>query len=451
MDTTALLERFNRDKFGMFIHWGPYAALAGRWDGRQDPKWAEWIQLQAEISGSQYEAQAREFNPQSFDADAWVRTARDAGMKYVVFTSKHHDGFCMFHTRQTRYNIVDWTGFKRDPTRELAEACARHGVRLGFYYSVVDWHHPEFPPRYSNFDSNFHGFPNPHADIHKYADYQLAQIRELLTGYGPISVIWFDGGGSFQNADRYALLKGDEMVQTIRQLQPQCLINNRIGGGSEAPGNASTPRGDYGTPEQDIPGTIQNHAFEVCMTIGRTWGYNPIDDQLKSGAELTRALIDIAHKGGNFLLNVGPDGQGVIPEPSRQRLEVIGSWLTINGPSIYGTRNSLFASLPWGCSTTRLLPDGNTRIYLHVFDRPADGRLALPGLRGKILKAYPLVQPERRLVVEMQTQGAIVAWPGEPTGAAADTLVLDMAGPPEIRTVTVEVPGATGQAGTVRP
>lgn len=420
----ARLEWFHDAKFGMFIHWGPYAVIAGEWKGKQNANFGEWAMLQFNISGPDYEQVARGFNPVKFDAEQWVKIARDAGMRYIVITSKHHDGFCMWGTKQTNYNIVDFTPFKRDVLKELADACRKHDMKLGLYYSIVDWHHPEFPPKYSNHSRGYHGFPNPNADINKYADYQLAQIRELLTNYGDICVAWFDGGGSFQNADRYGLLKGDEMVSLIRSLQPDCLINNRIGG----------DKWDYGTPEQKIPGEIQDQAFETCMTIGKKWGYNKLDTNYKSSQTLIRNLIDIAHKGGNFLLNVGPNAEGQIIPAHVERLSAMGKWLEVNGESIYGSKNSVFAELPWGRSTTKLRDGGeSTRIYLHIFDWPSDGRLLVPGLKNR-LRAYLLADyPQTQLKTENSDAGVVITGlPPTAPDPVATVIVLDFKGKPKL-------------------
>jgi alpha-L-fucosidase len=419
------LEEFNQDKFGMFIHWGPYSMFGGDYKGKTVGGGAEWIQQKLRIPADEYEPVVREFNPVKFDAEKWVKLAKEAGMKYIVFTTKHHDGFCMFDSKYTDYDLLDYTAFKRDVVKELAEACRKYGIKLGLYYSIVDWHHPEFPARYSNHGKNFHGRPNPNADISKYADYEIAQVRELMTNYGDVSTIWFDGGGAFQNADRYALLKGDSIVSLIRSLQPSCLINSRIGG-----------KADYGNPEQKIPGTIQDQAFEVCMTMNSSWGYKSSDQNWKSTDDLILKLIDIAHKGGNFLLNVGPDGAGVIPQPSTERLEAIGSWLKSNGEAIYGTKNSLWEEPSWGKSTTRRLPDGNTRIYLHVTTWPPNGTIAIPDLKNKPIIAFLLAEGENSpLKIKQSRQSIRIQVPANAPNKLITTIVLDVEGTPSVVTI----------------
>jgi alpha-L-fucosidase len=420
----ARLEWFNEAKFGMFIHWGVYSAIAGEWKGRKEPGFAEWAALQFNIPGPDYEEIARHFNPTKFNAEDWVRTAKDAGMRYIVLTSKHHDGFCMFATKQTDFNIVDYTPFKRDVVKEMAEACKKYDMKFGLYYSLVDWHHPEFPKKYVQRNGVYHMVDKADADVSKYADYQIAQLKELLSNYGDICIVWFDAGGAFRNADRYGLLKGDEVFATIRKLQPDCLINNRLGGDF-----------DYGTPEQKIPGAIQDQAFETCMTIGKKWGYNKFDTTPKSAQELVRNLIDIAHKGGNFLLNVGPTDEGLIQQSNIDRLHEVGKWLEVNGESIYGTKNSPFAAeLPWGRSTTALRDGGeSTRLFLHVFDWPKDGKLLVPGLKNKG-KVYLLSDyPAHQLKTQYTDAGVVISGlPAQAPDPIATVLVMEFKGRPKV-------------------
>jgi alpha-L-fucosidase len=374
---------FREAKFGMFIHWGVYSKLEGEYGGNKDAG-AEWIQLHAKISADEYEGIAHTFNPISFDPDKWMKLAKLAGMKYIVFTTKHHDGFCMFKSKYTDYNVVDYSPYKQDIVKMLSEACKNNDIKLGLYYSIVDWHHPEFPAKYSQMN-DFHGRPNPNADISKYADYEYNQLKELMTNYGPVSFAWFDAGGGFKDVDRYKLLKGDSIFKMIRKYQPGCMINSRIG-----------IDGDYGTPEQTIPGNIQDQAFEVCMTLNDNWGYTKSDNNWKSTKTLIRTLIEVAHKGGNFLLNVGPDGSGNIPDSSVVRLKGMGKWLDINGESIYGTKNSLWESPSWGNSTTRFLDNGNSVLYFHIINWPKDNVLMIPDLNNEAIKAFVFTQKGKK-------------------------------------------------------
>jgi alpha-L-fucosidase len=389
---------FNDARFGMFIHWGLYAVPAGEWEGKDT--YGEWFQLQTKMPASNYAEFTRQFNPTKFDAKAWAKTAKDAGMKYVVITAKHHDGFCMFDSKLTNYDIVDATPYKKDPMKELADAVRAEGMTFCFYYSVPDWHHPDFPAKYSQRATiaadgtitapGFHGQPKEDADPEKYVEYVKGQVRELLTNYGPIGILWFDGGGAFgkdtiaENRERRVkVMHSQEIIDMIHELQPNCLVNNRLG----------LP-GDYGTPEQKIPGEKSDKAFEVCMTLNKHWGYNKADKEFKSPKVVIQNLADIASKGGNYLLNVGPTAEGVIPKESTDILADVGKWMKTNGESIYGTMASPFKETPaWGRVTRK-----GRKLYLHVFEWPKDRTLGVV-VRANARKAYLLAEPSKELEV----------------------------------------------------
>jgi len=340
-------------RFGMFIHWGLYAIPAGQWRGQSIPGIGEWIMLRARIPVREYEQLAKQFNPTRFDADAWARLAKQAGQKYLTITSKHHDGFCMFDSKVTDYDIVDATPFARDPMKDLAAACQRHGIRLCFYYSQTqDWHHP-------NGDGNDWDYDETRKDFDCYVDeYVKAQVREILSSYGPIGMIWFD------TPKRMTLQQSRSLVDLVHDIQPDCLVNGRIGNGL----------GDYAESRDNaIPGERLGEDWEVPATINDTWGFKTDDHNWKPVDELIRKLVDCASKGGNYLLNVGPTADGVIPEPSAERLRAMGKWLERNGESIYGTHAGPVQGLDWCRSTAR----GGT-IYLHVFDWPSWGSLEVP-------------------------------------------------------------------------
>jgi alpha-L-fucosidase len=406
-------EWFRDAKFGLFVHWGLYSVPAGQW-GRKTT-YHEWFQLQTHMSNEHYGEFAAVFNPVGFDARQWVKTAKEAGMKYIVITAKHADGFCMFDTTYTDYNIVKATPFKRDPMKELAQACREAGIKLCFFYSLPDWHHPEMPAQYNQ--RGFHGDLNPNADVAKYIEYTRDQVKELLTHYGPVGSIWFDGGTAFAAADRARVLQADKMVAMIHQLQPDCLINNRLGAG-----------GDYTTPERRIPARTLNCDFEVCMTLNDHWGYNKHDNDWKSAKTVIRELTDAAGRGGNFLLNVGATAEGTFPQPAMDILERVGKWMAANGESVYGTRAGPFLTLPWGNCTMKT--NGTDAVlYLHVFDWPADGKLLLPGLRSPVQTAYLLANKRRKsLTIESTPDGPTLHLPAEGFDPIAATIVMKLGG-----------------------
>jgi len=405
-------EWFRQDKFGLFIHWGIYAVPAGEWKGGKDH--AEWIMLTGKIPSVEYEKFATQFNPVKFNAKEWVQLAKDAGMKYVVITSKHHDGFCMYDSKLTDYDIMQATPFGRDPMKELASACNEANLKFCFYHSVVDWHHPEFPAKYSQ--SNWHGNPNANADLEKYVTYMKGQVRELLSNYGPIGIMWFDGGGSFRRQPMAELVHAQEIIDAIHQIQPMCIVNDRLG----------TPA-DYGTPEQEIPGQAPKRLFEVCMTLNDHWGYNKYDDHWKSPETVIRNLADIVGKGGNYLLNVGPTAEGTIPEGSIRTLREVGKWMSVNGESIYGTTASPFAKTPWGRCTAK-----GDKLYLHVFNWPSDGKLIVPGLRNRVTKAYVLAAKDRPCQAAQADGQVTVIVPDKAPDPIDTVVVLEIEGKPDV-------------------
>jgi len=366
----ARMKWWREAKFGMFIHWGLYAVPAGRYHDQPVGGIGEWIMHSAHIPVAEYAAYASQFDPEQFNADAWVGVAKAAGMKYIVMTAKHHEGFAMFPTKVDDYNINAKTAFKRDPVGEMAAACQKAGIKFGVYYSQnLDWHHAGGGTAGDAWD------PAQKGDFDAYVKTVSApQVNELLTRYHP-AVLWWDINAPF-TPDQVRLL-----TASFPQ-DPGLITNNRLGGGVP---------GDTETPEQNIPATGYpgGRDWETCMTINDTWGYKTDDTNFKSVDTLLRNLIDIASKGGNYLLNVGPTAQGIIPTPEVQRLAAVGAWMKTNGEAVYGSSASPFKKLPWGRCTQKA--DGaNTTLYLHVFDWPAGGKLLVPGLTNRVLSAYLL-------------------------------------------------------------
>jgi len=319
-------------KFGMFLHWGLYSVAAGDWKGKPY-RGSEHFMLYERIPLREYAKLAESLNPTRFDAEFWARQARDAGMKYLVVTTKHHDGFAMYNSPSSPYNIVKATPFGRDPIRELADACKKYDLKLGLYYSLGrDWEDPDVPTHWPTKGgrSNLIDFPDEDAkDFSRYFERKVKpQIRELLTQYGPVGLLWFDTPELISKA------QSQELKAMIHSLQPDCIINNRIG----------NDLGDYYVSEQQIAADKEAKLWEACITMSGQWSYSKYDHAWKSSELLVRQLVEIVSKGGNFLLNVNPKGDGSLPQPSIERLADIGRWMTVNHEAIYGTHPWEFTS-----------------------------------------------------------------------------------------------------------
>ncbi len=419
----ARMHWWHQAKFGMFIHWGLYAVPAGTYDGKQIKGIGEWIMNRGKIPVDVYAKYAEQFNPVKFNADEWMQIAQDAGMKYMVITAKHHDGFCMFHTAVDHYNIFDATPFHRDPLKELSEAADRHDIKLGFYYSQAqDWHHPGGAAAGGHWDKAQDG------DYDAYLkNVAVPEVRELLSNYGKYpAVLWFDTPKEMTPA-RAAYFYPD------LNLRPELIINNRLGGGF---------KGDTETPEQHIPANgFPGRDWETCMTINDTWGYKSYDTHFKSADTLLFNLVDIVSKGGNYLLNVGPTAEGVIPDPEVDRLRTIGAWLKVNGEAIYGAGPSCFgeefgqpvkgkdgyghdqamsSAKDWRCTTNE------GKIYVHIFKWPSE-KFTLPAVKGKIAKAYMLADAQHTpLTVSQDGGGTTIALPDKAPDAIASVLCLEV-------------------------
>ncbi len=410
-------------KFGMFIHWGVYSVPAGFYHDKPVGGIGEWIMNRAKIPMAEYQQFAQQFDPTNFEADAWVKTARDAGMKYIVITSKHHDGFAMFPSKASKWNIYDATPWHHDPLQELAAACRKYGIKLGFYYSQAqDW---------NNGGAAIGGKWDP-AQQHDMDDYidkiAVPQVKEILSNYGEFpAVLWWDTPMDM-NPER-----ARKIYDTVEKLRPDIIMNNRLGGGF---------KGDTETPEQRIPAQgFPGRDWETCMTINDTWGYKRDDTHWKSTEKLIRNLCDIASKGGNYLLNVGPDSTGVIPQPEVDRLEAVGQWMKVNGEAIYGTTATPFGGElgrpvkgktgyggdttvssvnDWRCTTKP------GKLYAMIFNWPANGKFTLPGLQSKVTQAY-LLADHKDLTFDQTQTGVTLNLPAEAPDKIASVVCVEIA------------------------
>jgi alpha-L-fucosidase len=418
------MQWFRQARFGMFIHWGVYSVPAGVWNGTNVTRsGAEWIMNRGRIPVADYQKFPAEFNPTNFNAREWVKIAKRAGMKYIVITAKHHDGFAMYHSQASAFNIYDATPFKRDPLKELAEACKKEGIKLGFYYSQSqDWNHPGGGAAGGHWDKAQDG------DADEFIDkVDVPQIKELLTNYGDVCEFWFDTPArDLMTPERVA------RIMPLLKLQPKMVVNNRL--------DARKRTGDFQTPENKIPPTgIPGTDWETCMTMNRTWGFRASDTNWKSGETLITNLIDIASKGGNYLLNVGPNRLGEIPEGSVERLAEVGKWMKVNGESIYGTTASPFPTqLAWG-RCTKKVGKKDTILYLHVFagSWPADRKLVVPGLKNRLKSAYLLKSNwfgwNKGLKTKSDANGVVIKVPKKAPDNIATVIVLKIKGQPEVQ------------------
>ncbi|HLK69814.1 MAG TPA: alpha-L-fucosidase [Bryobacteraceae bacterium] len=397
-------EWFQDAKFGLFIHWGVYSVLGK----------GEWVMNNTGMSVRDYEKLPPQFNPVKYDAAQWVALAKQAGMRYITITSKHHDGFAMFGTRQSKWNIVDATPYGKDVLKPLSEECRRQGVHLFFYHSHLDWHHPDYFP----LGRTGHTAGRPEGgDFNRYLDYMDAQLTELLTGYGDVAGIWFDGIWDKRGAD-WRLRRTYDL---IHKLQPAAMAGNN----HHLPPFAGE---DFQMFEKDLPGgntagfnsesKIGNLPLETCETINGAWGYNSEDHNYKSTRQLVHYLAKAAGNNANFLLNIGPKPDGTIQEEFRTRLTEVGSWLAKNGESIYGTRGGPIAPRPWGVTTQK-----GSRTYVHVLDWQ-DELLALPR-QSKAPKTAALLGSGRPVKMQAVEDGLLLHLPKEDRDPIDTVVVLE--------------------------
>jgi alpha-L-fucosidase len=418
-------------KFGMFIHWGVYSVPAGYYHGQPVAGIGEWIMNKGKIPMAEYQLFAKDFNPVKYNADDWVKAAKDAGMKYIVITSKHHDGFAMFETKASPWNIVDATPYGKDVLKPLAEACRKYGVKLGFYYSQAqDWNNGGSVGKSSNTNIAVGWDPAMKTNMDEYIDkIAVPQVKEICSNYGEFpAVIWWDTPRDM-NTNR-----AQKLYDAVHALRPNIILNNRLGGGFQ---------GDTETPEQFIPPQgFPGRDWETCMTMNGTWGYKKNDNDWKSTEMLIRNLCDIASKGGNYLLNVGPTSEGLIPQPSLDRLAEIGQWMKVNGEAIYGTTATPFGEQHGSFSDTEKDRNGKPKftpawdwratskpgkIYLEIFQWPANGKFVLPGMSSKVTRAT-LLATGKKLAVTQNDSGVTISLPAAAPDKIASVVKLEIAG-----------------------
>jgi alpha-L-fucosidase len=423
---------FHEAKFGFFIHWGLYAIPAGVWKGKAVRPSSEWIMAHAAIPVKEYEQLAKQFNPVDFDAEKWVRIAQDAGMKYIVFTAKHGDGFAMYHSQVTPYNIYDATPFHRDPLKELAEACARHGMKLGLYYSqTVDWHEPGGSGNTWDFGRDAEKEKDGAWDHYLQTKVE-PQLKELLTNYGPICEIFFDTPGPMITPER-----AKRLADIVHSLQPACLIDGRLMDPKLGPIGDYATMGDNGIPDATITGD-----WETPGELNHNWGFDQNDSDYKSPSQVLFILMDVASKGGNYLLDVGPTALGEIPIVAQQNLASVGRWLQVNGAALYGAGRSPFNEgfgtygkklsdqnghptyLPftaWRCTTAP------GKLYFTVFGWPGS-TFKLPAFKNEITKAYLLSDPDTALPVTVSGSTRMVQTPHYAPNVMATVIVVEIKG-----------------------
>jgi len=411
--TEQHIDWFRDAKFGMFIHWGPYSQLAGEWNGRQVPvgRNAEWIMKELQIPVSEYRNMAKSFNPVEFDAREWVKMAKSTGMKYIVITAKHHDGFAMYKSEVSPYNIYNWTPFNQDPLKELAEACSEEGIKFCVYYSHrEDWDHPGGYGNDWDYDNDWGQDIYDPEKFNIYLEEKAKpQLRELLTNYGPVGLVWFDRG-------MYTREQGLEFVSLVKNIQPAALINGRVGHYYQEFIGDYQSTNDNGMP----PGGLEEY-WETPQTLNETWGYSKFDSLWKSPEDIIIRLAEVVSRGGNYLLNIGPKGSGSIPDTTIKIFNEVGKWMERNSESIYGTSANPFGELSWGYCTVK----GN-KLYLLVKEWPHEGRLTVPGLLSRVKSAYSLTDRNNTISINKHENITYIDLPAKPADTPVSVIVLEI-------------------------
>jgi len=447
----ARMRWWREARFGMFVHWGLYSGLAGTWEGKAvaTKGGMEWLQYRVRVDTDTYAQKAIPlFKPAPGFAQEWVKLAKAAGCKYIVLTSKHHEGFALHDSKVSDFDAGSVLG--RDLIREFVDAARAEGLRVGFYHSVIDWHHDQY--EYARSEQLAHPlkgkpYPNGKRDHALYQKFLHAQVDELVSNYGPVDILWWDfSAQDFQGQEAW---RAFDLMAAVRAKQPAIIMNNRLFRSPEAGWksmgtdgfiNQLDPKyGDFITPEQHIPATgVPGVDFEVCMTLNTTWGYSAHDHAWKSDETLIRNLIDIASKGGNYLLNIGPKADGSLTPETVKAFRAIGAWMSANSESIYGTTASPFPYLPWGRATRK-----DNLLYLHVFDWPADGMLKVPLKADGVVKAALLTAPDAELPVSAAGASTHIRLPAAAPDKTATVIRLELRGEPVIDP-DVKVPAETG-------